>query len=66
MSRFSSAYIGRIVGIAAGVLFGFIYLIAGLWKTLIFAVFVSIGFMVGYQVDHQDHFKRVLGRIFKK
>ncbi|BFH13192.1 DUF2273 domain-containing protein [Paenibacillus melissococcoides] len=41
----------RIIGIAAGIFFGVIYLIAGFWDMLFFALLVFIGYNVGRQKD---------------
>lgn len=42
---------GRIVGIVSGIFFGFIYLIAGFWDMLFFALVVFIGYAVGKRKD---------------
>lgn len=42
---------GRITGIAGGILFGFIYLFAGFWDMLFFALVVFIGYSVGKRKD---------------
>lgn len=38
---------GRLIGTAAGLLFGFIYLFAGFWSMVVFALIVSIGYTLG-------------------
>ncbi|AJS57943.1 DUF2273 domain-containing protein [Paenibacillus sp. IHBB 10380] len=42
---------GRVVGVAGGILFGFIYLIAGFWNMLFFALLVFIGYTFGKRKD---------------
>lgn len=54
---------GRIVGLVAGSVFGFIYLIVGFWKTLVFSIFVLVGYSVGQWVDSQGDWQEVLGDI---
>ncbi|WP_027085056.1 DUF2273 domain-containing protein [Cohnella panacarvi] len=44
-------YGGRISGVAAGLLFGIIYLFAGFWDMLFCALIVGIGFWAGKQKD---------------
>jgi uncharacterized membrane protein len=49
-----TAHGGRITGIAAGVFFGIIYLIAGFWDMLFFALLVWIGYYFGRIKDEQS------------
>ncbi|UHA72880.1 DUF2273 domain-containing protein [Paenibacillus sp. 481] len=42
---------GRFVGIAAGMFFGLLYLIVGLWDMFVFALLVIIGYQVGKRKD---------------
>ncbi|MGN7357521.1 DUF2273 domain-containing protein [Paenibacillus sp. SAF-054] len=42
---------GRIIGVAAGIFFGFIYLLAGFWDMLFFALVVFIGYTAGKRKD---------------
>jgi hypothetical protein len=46
--------IGRVAGTAAGVFFGFIYLIWGFWDTLAFALIVTIGYTLGLKSDYRE------------
>ena len=48
------SYGGRASGVAAGLLFGIIYLISGFWDMLFCALLVGIGYGIG---KHRD-FKR--------
>ncbi|PZD93438.1 hypothetical protein DNH61_22700 [Paenibacillus sambharensis] len=48
-----STYGGRIAGVAAGVFFGCIYLIAGFWDMLFFALLTFIGYYVGRLKDER-------------
>ncbi|MFC5467882.1 DUF2273 domain-containing protein [Cohnella suwonensis] len=42
---------GRMLGVAAGFLFGIIYLISGFWDMLFVALLVGIGYGIGKQKD---------------
>ncbi|ALS28401.1 DUF2273 domain-containing protein [Paenibacillus cisolokensis] len=42
---------GRIIGVTAGIFFGFLYLFVGFWDMLFFALLVFIGYVVGKQKD---------------
>jgi uncharacterized membrane protein len=50
---------GKAVGVIAGIFFGFIYLIWGLWDMLIFAFIVFIGYYIGKRFDHKEPFNGV-------
>jgi uncharacterized membrane protein len=45
---------GKCIGAAAGIFFGFIYLIWGFWDMLIFAFIVYIGYYIGKRLDHEE------------
>ncbi|MDD9267521.1 DUF2273 domain-containing protein [Paenibacillus sp. GCM10023248] len=47
---------GKVVGVAAGIFFGFIYLFFGFWDMLIFGFIVLVGFYVGNKVDRKESF----------
>ncbi|BBI33080.1 DUF2273 domain-containing protein [Cohnella abietis] len=44
---------GRIAGVAAGLLFGIIYLISGFWDMLFCAMLIGIGYWVGKYKDER-------------
>jgi len=44
-------YGGRVFGVAAGLFFGIVYLFAGFWDMLFFALLVWIGYYVGRMKD---------------
>lgn len=44
---------GRIIGVAAGIGLGFLYLFAGFWDMLFFALLVFIAYQIGKQKDLQ-------------
>jgi hypothetical protein len=46
--------VGRIAGAAAGVFFGFIYLIWGFWDMLAFGLIVAIGYTFGLKSDFRE------------
>jgi len=45
---------GRAAGVLAGVFFGIIYLIAGFWDMLFFALLVWIGYYIGRMKDERS------------
>jgi uncharacterized membrane protein len=45
---------GKILGGAAGIFFGFLYLIWGFWDMLIFAFIVYIAYYIGKRMDHKE------------
>lgn len=47
------SYIGRLIGIGAGLFFGLLYLFVGLWDTFICMVLVAIGYDIGKKRDLQ-------------
>jgi len=46
--------VGRIVGTAAGVLLGFVYLIWGFWDMLAFALIGFAGYTLGLKSDNRE------------
>jgi uncharacterized membrane protein len=54
---------GKITGVAAGLLFGIIYLLVGFWDTLVFVVFVGTGYYIGRKLDHNEDLREILDRI---
>jgi uncharacterized membrane protein len=55
-SEWLSKHKGKCLGIAAGLLLGFIYLNWGLWDMLIFAFIVYIGYYIGDRLDRNQPF----------
>lgn len=47
---------GKVIGVATGIFFGFIYLFFGFWDMLIFGFIVFIGFYVGNKLDRKESF----------
>ncbi|TXK83426.1 DUF2273 domain-containing protein [Paenibacillus sp. N3.4] len=47
---------GKVIGVAAGIFFGFIYLFFGFWDMLIFGFIVLIGYYVGNKIDRKESF----------
>ncbi|MNI05176.1 hypothetical protein D3C73_581220 [compost metagenome] len=45
---------GKLIGAAAGVVLGFIYLICGFWDMLIFAFIVTVGYYIGTKIDRKE------------
>lgn len=54
---------GRLIGLVIGIVLGLIYLFVGFWKTVVFGMFVLIGFLIGQQLDDRDGLKDMLEMI---
>lgn len=53
----------RLIGAAVGLLFGLVYLIAGFFKTIVFGLFVGIGYWIGYYKDGREDLRDVVQAI---
>ncbi len=58
-----SEHKGKIIGVAAGLFFGIIYLLVGFWDTLVFIIFVGTGFYLGKKLDHKEDLLELLDKI---
>ncbi|MGI6127211.1 MAG: DUF2273 domain-containing protein [Planifilum sp.] len=56
-------YGGRMVGTLFGFVFGIIYLIVGFWKTVVFMMFVGLGYLWGYRLDRREDLEKVVSAI---
>ncbi|CAJ1002981.1 MULTISPECIES: DUF2273 domain-containing protein [Bacillales] len=54
---------GKLLGVAAGLFFGIIYLFVGFWDTLVIVVFVGTGYYIGRKLDHKEDLREILDRI---
>jgi uncharacterized membrane protein len=54
---------GKLMGVAAGLFFGIIYLLVGFWDTLVFVVFVGTGYFIGRKLDQKEDLMEILDRI---
>jgi uncharacterized membrane protein len=45
---------GKVIGVAMGIVLGFIYLICGFWDMLVFAFIVIVGFYIGKKIDSSE------------
>ncbi|MFT9848045.1 DUF2273 domain-containing protein [Aneurinibacillus sp. REN35] len=54
---------GKAFGLAAGFIFGLLFLWVGFLKTIVFAVFVATGFYIGRKFDNEEDVGEVLDRI---
>ncbi|MFC4078221.1 DUF2273 domain-containing protein [Salinithrix halophila] len=63
MDRLWETHRGRMFGIGAGIFLGFIYLIFGLWKTLVFGVFILAGYLIGQWIDSRDDLRELLDSV---
>ncbi|HZG77503.1 MAG TPA: DUF2273 domain-containing protein [Paenibacillus sp.] len=57
---------GRVVGTAAGVVLGFVYLIWGFWDMLAFALIAFAGYTLGLKSDNREKWvdKNAIARWF--
>jgi uncharacterized membrane protein len=53
----------RWLGVLVGTIFGLFYLIFGLLKTLVFSLFVFVGFYIGKMADDREDWRDVIDRI---
>ncbi|MCX7571510.1 DUF2273 domain-containing protein [Tumebacillus sp. DT12] len=53
----------RWLGVLAGTILGLFYLIFGFLKTLVFALFVFLGFYIGKMADDREDWRDVIDRI---
>ncbi|MGD8191542.1 DUF2273 domain-containing protein [Brevibacillus ginsengisoli] len=58
-----SEHKGKLIGVAAGLFFGIIYLLVGFWDTLVFLIFVGTGFYIGKKLDHKEDLLEILDKI---
>jgi len=67
--EFWANYWRRIIGVAAGLTFGLIYLIAGFWDMLFVCLLVGIGYWYGKQKELTSgsvfHWERIWHSIMK-
>lgn len=54
---------GKWIGTAIGFFLGLIFLIAGFWKMLFFALLAGTGFVVGHQLDRKTDMKELLDAV---
>ncbi|GGE10370.1 hypothetical protein GCM10011571_09590 [Marinithermofilum abyssi] len=64
LDRLWETHRGRVVGTVVGFVLGLIYLIVGFWKTMVFGLFVGVGFWIGHRMDRRDDVGEVLENIF--
>ncbi|MFC4769153.1 DUF2273 domain-containing protein [Effusibacillus consociatus] len=53
----------RTLGMLVGALLGLLYLCVGFWKTLVFAGFILLGYLVGRWLDSQEDWRAVVERL---
>lgn len=54
---------GKLIGVAAGLFFGLLYLFVGFWDTLVFLVFIGTGYYIGRKLDQKEDLRDILDRI---
>ena len=60
IARLLEEHPGMLIGIFIGLVLGFIFLLVGFWKTIIFLAFVLIGLYIGKRFDTDEKFKEIL------
>jgi uncharacterized membrane protein len=53
----------RLFGALVGVFFGILYLFFGLIKTIVFTIFVALGYFIGKMMDEREDWRDVIDRI---
>ncbi|OEH85661.1 hypothetical protein BHU72_02360 [Desulfuribacillus stibiiarsenatis] len=56
------SHTGKVFGVAIGLIVGFIYLFFGLFKTIIFLAFVTLGLYIGSRIDQQEDLRDIIER----
>lgn len=64
--EFLSANLGKILGILLGLVFGWLVIHYGFFKTFFIMLMVAIGYFLGKQLDEGDSLGSIFDRIFKK
>lgn len=54
---------GKVLGVAAGLFFGFLYLLVGFWDTLVVILLVTAGYYIGRKYDQKEDLRDILDRI---
>jgi len=57
---------GKLIGTSIGLVLGLLMVTLGFWRTLVLALFVILGFVVGKQQDDNKSITTWLDRIYKK
>ena len=57
---------GKLIGTSVGFFLGFLIVTLGFWHTLVVALFVSLGFVIGKRQDEQKTITAWLERILNK
>lgn len=52
-----------VIGVGAGVCLGVAFAVFGFWKTLVVALCVAVGLLVGMQLDNGADFSELLDRL---
>ncbi|MHB8124072.1 MAG: DUF2273 domain-containing protein [Desulfitobacteriaceae bacterium] len=58
-------YPGKFIGIILGFISGLFVVTLGFWRTLVLALFVAIGFMIGKRLDDHQSLPKWLERFFE-
>lgn len=53
---------GKTIGVVLGLIVGFLLINFGFWKTLLLAIMVFIGYVVGNRIDQKDDFREIIQR----
>jgi uncharacterized membrane protein len=61
--EFIKEHIGKIAGMAIGLILAVLFILVGFWNTLVIVVFVTTGFYLGRKYDNREDFTALLDRI---
>jgi len=53
----------RLLGTLIGFFFGILYLVFGLFKVIVFTIFVLLGYFIGKMFDDREDWRDVIDRI---
>ena len=55
-----------VIGVGAGIVLGLAFAVFGFWKTLVVALCVGVGLLIGLQLDNGNDFSDMLERLHLK
>lgn len=56
-------YIGRLIGVTAGIILGVVYLFFGVFHMIVFGMIVFIGYYIGKKQDEKVDLRELLERM---
>ena len=52
----------RLLGVIIGLLIGILFLTLGFWRTLFLVICMTIGYLIGQKIDHQEDLIEALSK----